>query len=296
MSDLIQTGSLTERGMLISLVISRWTARKTDRQASDEVTRAHGADRDSGQFNKWLVPKSVLRDIDGIAARLRLFHYEQTLPWSDLGYRILPAQNYFAYLGRYNELRDEFEAAVRVFVASYADYVTQARTSLGTLFQAGDYPAISEIGDKFQLSFSVMALPTGADFRVDLGDEIRDRLAAEIEARTAAAIAAATKDIWQRLYDAVEDLRDRLKRFSVTPEGKVEHTFRDTAIVNLQELVTLLPRLNMTSDPGLEAMGRRLAASLCAEDPETLRRDDRRRRDVTAEADAILNAMSGYVS
>jgi hypothetical protein len=291
----ITTGSITERGMLVCLTVHKWTARKHDREVTDKVTQEHGADRDSGHFNKSLVPKGVMKPIDTISSRLRAHHYENTLPWSDQGYRILPAKNYFHYIQGHNALRDEFDAAVRDFKAQYVECVAAAQRSLGGLFRRKDYPTLAEIGDKFDIDLSVMALPTGADFRVELDDELRTRLAREIEERTHAALAAATRDIWQRLYDGVEDLRDRLKRYQVDANGKVEQTFRDSAVLNLQELVRLLPRLNMMGDADLDAMARRLETTLCAEDPEQLRRDQRRREAATHEADAILAAMAGYV-
>ena len=288
--------SITSRGMLICLTVSKWSARKLDRSASAEVTAAHGAESDAGWFNKKLIPKEGIKDVESAATALRSHHYEQTLPWTDIGYRILPAANFLHYTETHNRLKAEFEACVREFVARYADFVAEGRNRLGSLFSEMDYPAAGIIARKFDVALSVLPLPKADDFRVDLGDDIRDRLAAEIEDRTRLAIEAANADIWQRLYTAVTHLRDRLAKYSVDEAGKVSHPFRDSAINNLRELVTLLPRLNMTQDQELDAMGARLAASLCAQEPETLRVNEGRREAVTKEADAILAAMAGYVT
>jgi len=289
--------SITSRGMLINLAVSTWVARTHDRAATREVTAAHGAAEGAGWFNKTLMPADALKDVRTAVSRLRDHHYEQTLPWSDKGYRILPAANYFPYTERHNSLAAAFDVAVREFVARYADYTEEARAQLGSLFSPADYPSPRHIGAKFDVSLSVIPLPNGDDFRVDLGDEASARLAREIEARTHAALEEATRDIWHRLSHAVEDLRDRLVRLDDQDDidGR-KARMKSSGMTNLRELVELLPRLNITSDAQLDAMGERLRRSICQADPAELRVNPNLRQDVTNEANDILRAMAGYLA
>src|SRR5579884_3866071 len=83
--------SLSSRAMLCSLSISMWSARKHDPAASEEIASRHGAKSDAGRYNKVLLPKQALAEIQKIVSEARHEHYFITLPWADDGYRVLPA-------------------------------------------------------------------------------------------------------------------------------------------------------------------------------------------------------------
>jgi hypothetical protein len=73
--------SLSSRAMLCSLSISTWSARKHDRDASEEIAVRHGAQTDSGRYHKLLVPKEALAEVQKIVSEARQEHYFMTLPW-----------------------------------------------------------------------------------------------------------------------------------------------------------------------------------------------------------------------
>jgi hypothetical protein len=55
----IREPSLASRAMLCSLSIRMWSARKHDREASDEIAQRHGAQPDAGRYHKALLPKAA---------------------------------------------------------------------------------------------------------------------------------------------------------------------------------------------------------------------------------------------
>jgi hypothetical protein len=83
--------SLSSKAMLCTVSISAWSGYKYDREASEQVAEIHGAEKDSGRFNKRLVPRKELEEITKIIGKARRDHEFVTLPWSDNGYRVLPA-------------------------------------------------------------------------------------------------------------------------------------------------------------------------------------------------------------
>ena len=284
---------LSEKEMLVSLTIQVWTARKHDRRISEEVATTHGAAADVGRYNKILIAKEHLSKISKIVSDARSHHYENTLPWRDDGYRILPAGNYFEYCDQQRANRDRFNAAVAEFVADYPAMIEEARDRLNGLYDPMDYPDPDKIGRKFGADICVLPLPAGVDFRVDLSEAETQRVRADIERRTQDAAQAAMRDLWQRLYNTVNRIAERLTKYS-REGGKVENPFRDTLITNLRDLVELLPRLNFTADPRLDAMRQRLTEELCQADAQTLRDDADIRRDTAAAAARILDDMAGY--
>jgi hypothetical protein len=89
--------SLSSRAMLYRLSIGVWSARKHDREASDEIAELHGAQKDAGRYNKLLVPAKALAEIRKIVSAARAEHYFFTLPWSDNSYRILSSAAYMEH-------------------------------------------------------------------------------------------------------------------------------------------------------------------------------------------------------
>lgn len=284
---------ITECGMLMSLTIESWSARKHDANVSADVAKAHNASNDAGRYNKMLVDKNALAPVQSAANTAREFFMTNTLPWLDKkGQRIMPATNFIATSAKINELHIAFDAAVAAFLAEYPRHREEAHKRLNGLFSPADYPDESVLRRKFRFAVDVMPIPDSEDFRVDLGAENVARIQADISAKLTEAQQVAMADIWQRIHDTVTHMRDRLKTYEVNSEGKViAGVFRDTLVSNLRDLVELLPRLNFTGDARLDDMRVRLSQSLTVHDAQTLRDSDVARKENISAADQILADM-----
>lgn len=278
--------NLSQKAMLVDLSISQCTFRKCDKQATKEVHDKHHAGDDAGRYNKALVAKEAIQAIAQAANAARTFHYDNTLPWSDKGARILPAANYLDYTRELSRLKDDFERAVGDFLANYPQYVDDARIRLNGLFRADDYPAAEKLPGKYGFTVNVLPLPSGDDFRVSLQDAEVDKIRKAIEEKLQENTTAAMKDLWQRLHHNVSAMVERLS-------GK-DNIFRDSLVNNLCDLVALLPRLNITNDANLEKMRRDIEEKLCSKAPETLRKDTKARQETAKAAADILDVMAGY--
>src|SRR4029077_20876349 len=239
--------SLSSRAMLCSVSISMWSARKHDPDASEEIAVRHGAQADAGRYHKVLLPKEALAEIHKIVSEARQEHYFMTLPWDDNGYRVLPAAAYMDHTGRRRQLSSRCTPAVEALAQQFGQLGEEAKARLGGLFRSEDYPASDELPSKFSFETKVMPLPDAGDFRVALGDEEKERIKRQITAAVEASLQVASRELWQRLYEAVSHLAERLTAYKVTGVG-VEHPFRDTVVTNLVRLVDVLPKLNVTGD------------------------------------------------
>ena len=278
---------ITQKAMLVSLHISCWGARKHDKKVSREVNDQYGTSQEAGRFNKVLATKDSLKEIQAAVGAARTFHLEQTLPWGERGERLLPSKNYSEYNRQMRVYKHDFERAVNEFVADFHSVIFTARQTLGGLFSRDDYPDASGIREKFEFRTVISPLPTAADFRVQLGQEEIAAIQLDLEKRIAESQAAATRDLWQRLYEVVGHMVERLS----DPEA----IFRDTLVGNIVRLTELLPRLNLHDDPALEAMRRQIEASLCQCTPTQLRCDKDIRRQVATDAQSVLDAMGSYM-
>jgi hypothetical protein len=181
--------------------------------------------------------------------------------------------------------RGEWDMLVQEFLDNYDQMKLDAQRILGSLYNHSDYPNRSELRVKFNMDMAVFPVPS-ADFRVSIGSEELSRIQQDVERRVKDAEQAALKDVWNRLYERVKHMADKL----ADPKA----IFRDSMLENTREICALLPRLNFTDDPNLEAMRQQVEASLLKH-PEALRNDPDLRHDTAVEAKKIMDAMGAFM-
>lgn len=283
----MSNNTLSSKAMLVRLAVSQWSVRKYDKKISAKVAADYKTTTDMGRYTKVLLAENSIKKISQIANELRSYHYKNTLPWYDWGPRMLPAALYLEYTQKVQFYKTEFEKAVNEFVQNYSTYVTEAQNNLNGMFNPTDYPAPESIASYYSFAVSVNPLPDASDFRVTLSDSEISIIKSDIEARSRDAQAAAMAELWTRLHDAVQHMVARLS------DDKA--IFRDSLVGNIEELVVLLPKLNVTEDADLENMRRDVEKKLLGYKSDKLRTDPNSRKQAAKAAKAILDNMSGYM-
>jgi hypothetical protein len=290
----LRAADLSSRVMLVQLSVSQWTARKLDRKVTDQVARENDAKRDVGRYNKVLVARGALAAIAAIVTDARQDHATYTLPWLQDGTRIMPVDAFKTYAAKMQGHRERMLAEVREFVASYDDYIAQARVDLGALFNAGDYPTAREVGQKFKFNVTALPMPNVSDFRVDLDKDTVAALQADMQADIQAAMGAAVKDVAERLYTVARAMSDKLTAYA--PDlGKQGNPFRDSLVENVRELVSVLPMLNVTGDARLSKAIDDAREKLVRHDAQDLREDEALRAETAQAAADIADAMAAFM-
>lgn len=278
--------NLNDRALLVQLNVSQWTARKYDKKATKEVINNHGTTAAAGRFNKALLPMSdLLENIHKKTTHIRTKYYDNTLPWGMDGTMMLPTSNYLSFMSDFRKEKGEWNSLVQDFIDNYDSLKLDAQRILGSLYDHSDYPPVLELRHKFHMDMAVFPVPS-SDFRVSIGSEELTRIQQDVERRVKEAEQAALKDVWQRLFDRVKHMAEKL----ADPKA----IFRDSMLENTREICALLPRLNFSDDPNLEAMRQQVEASLIKH-PEALRNDPDLRRDTAAEAKAIMDKMGAFM-
>ena len=281
-----------EKAMLAALHLHGWTASRIDRKVTNEIHQIHGASSNSGQYNKNLIDKARLAGIQKVDSLLRQFHEENTLPWSAAGVRLLATANYFDYTAGIRALKDQRDSEVRDLLDHYPDYVEEARNRRNGMFRAEDYPTPERLRSMYHVEVNYWPFPDVQDFRVSLASEDMARITQDTKQRIREAEEAAMRDPWQRLYEAVGSISEKLHK---APGNLAGGTFRDSLIGNLRELLVLLPRLNLTGDPRLEEIRQEALARL-VHAPGSIRESDALRAVVANGADDIMRKMAGYMA
>ena len=278
--------TITEKALLVNLDISMWGAHKHDKTVSQKVEQDYKA-HDAGRYNKALIKKESLHEVQNAASKARTFLYKRTLPWGDNGDRVLSSAVYFDFIREYKEFKDKFDVAVTEFIAQYPSLKDEAQQSLKDMYQETDYPSVNALWKKFGMDMKFMAIPNSDDFRIQLDKEEVDTLRSSIEQELNSRVVQATKYMYARIKDAVGHMVDRL--------SDKDALFRDTLITKIRELVEVLPRLNFTDDPGITDVVDSMK-NLCEVKPDKLRHNTMLRAKKAEEAKAILDKVSGFLA
>lgn len=243
------------RVMLVTLSVSRWRARATDKKVNKEVATAHNTVDSIGNYRKSLLPQDAATYAAIVTAEgaARTYHYANTLPWSDTGARVLPAANYMQYCTGMRKCVADYESACAAFYPEYPQLREDAKKLLNGLYKDSDYPDAKDMPSYFGMKYVVTPVPMGDDFRVDLPQEIAEDLRSEIEANTVGMLDAAMSDAWQQLYKCVKHFRQEMEK-GPAANGKAKGVQWASLIDNMSDLCDVMPRLNIKQDPHMDAM------------------------------------------
>lgn len=286
--------TIQSSAVLVDVNISTWTGRKMDKKVSEEIDAAKNTKTKGGNYHKRLLAGThKLEELQKLVAAVRVWHYEQTLPWADSGARLLPMKNFFDYKAALRNFEQQFDEAVKEFLAEYPTLVSAAAFQLGDLFDAGEYPDADSLTDKFKFRYVFMPVPDAGDFRIDVSEEGKQELKAQYEKFYEDKLTSATRDAWDRLHECVKHMSEKLAD-AATPRQTKEglnrtQIFRDSLVTNANELCGLLTKLNVTGDPKLEQARQALESAINGKTADMLRDSDQVRHDTKAKVDQILS-------
>ena len=121
----------------------------------------------------------------------------------------------------------------------------------------------------------------------------------DIEAKSNKAVQDAMRGLFERVAKAIGHMAESLEDYGevIDDKGRVRkiNPFRDTLVSNLEELVELLPALNVTGDSTLTKVTEEIKNKLLAHTAEELRSMPVVRKEVAQHARKVLEDMEGYV-
>lgn len=283
--------SITGAAMLVDLSISCWTARKRDRAASEQVARNNNAARGVASVNKKLLGDCAELDaVQKFTESVRTLHRSMTMPWSDLGLRLLPTAQFFRYQQQMTALETEFHRLVKAFIDAYSWEIAEARVKLGDLFREDEYPPTSHVEGKFAFRMAFVPLPDANDWRVDIEAQAKQALQTEYQKYFDSQLKAAMDDLWGRLRDTLTTLT---KQLEPAAEGEKAKRIYDSVVDRAKELVSMMETCNVTNDPHMATMQKQLAAALDGANADAFRTDEAYKLDTKRKLDEAIAALPG---
>lgn len=279
--------------MLVELNVSQWTARKLDRTVSDElVANKHAQDKGAARVNKHLLAgRTELEVITKFVSETRATVYNNTLPWSDSGIRLLPSAKFMEFNAHLQQAEDKFYGLVTEFVSVYPSLITAQAMALGNMFKREDYPHPSDIEHRFRFSVNYMPVPSSGDFRVDIGNDAQEELRKKLSALADERVEYAMRDIKSRLLEHLKRMSDRLTIDYVQGEAK-PRVFHDSLLEGAHDLCEMAQSLNVINDHQLSEARKALLKAIGNVDLKDLRKDLGARTEVKTQVDDILSKFN----
>jgi hypothetical protein len=269
----------------VELNISVWPANKVDREMTETVNANASAVRDASQTRKNLFAGTSLRkDIEKLAARIRLYHNQHTLPWADKGQRLLPTKLFMEYKQTMNNYEAQFKQMCNNFFFEYPRLVNEAQQHLGTMYRASDYPELTEVEMKFGFRMAIDPIPESGDFRLDISAQDLDEMKQNYEAKFDERLAEAMRTPWERLHEVLSAMSKKL----TDEDGDEKKRYHDSLVTNAVDLCGLLDKMNITNDPKLEEARKQLELTMLGADIETIKDSATVRESMKNKVDAIL--------
>jgi hypothetical protein len=279
--------------LLVELNVSQWTARKLDRSTTDElVTNKNAQSKGAARVNKNLFAgRSELEVVSQHITETRKYVYDNTLPWSDSGIRLLPSARFMEFNAKLQQAEDKFYGLVTEFVTVYPSLITAQAMALGDMFNRNDYPHPSDIEHRFRFNANYMPVPASGDFRVDIGNDAQEELRKKLANLADERVEHAMKDIKTRLAEHLKRMSDRLTVDYINGEA-VPRKFHDSLLDGAHDLCEMVDALNIINDPQLAQARKALKQAIGGIDVKDLRKDLPTRTDIKAQVDDVLSKFS----
>lgn len=287
--------ALAANYMLVDLELRSWSAKRTDKDATNEVINNHAASKDSGKFVKYLFAgaDAELTEVGKRASDIRQFVYSRTLPWSGnvdgakRGPRLLPATQSIEFLRELNVIKKEYDDAVAKLAAVWDVRKAEAMAKLNTLAKTEDYPDSASIVSLFGVSVNLLPVPSQADFaRVNVPSALAEALGQRHAQAAIVHVDNALGEMRERTLECIQRMATQLGKAGAGEKTRLY----DSLVTNLQSITGLMRSMNVSQKPEITELADRIDNELCSQPVEAFRNSPEKAKEIAAKAVSIAEA------
>jgi len=253
--------ALSANYMQADLFVRIWQATKSDRDLSDELADAKGADRDSARVvKKLLTGNRELKDCVQAYTRVRTWFYANTLCMGK-GMYVVPVTNAMNFLSDFDKLKREANDAKQALIDSYDSAVEDAKRHLGNMFDASNYPNKHQLHGMFGCDLGIRPVPAVNDYdRLAIPGKLAAGLKDLYSRAAESQVESAVTDLQQRMLDELDRMATQ---FGKVAKGEKTRLYK-SLITNMQGLVALARGLHAIDDGRLSALADDIEGRLLA--------------------------------
>jgi hypothetical protein len=230
----------------------------------------------------------AVRRLASVRTRLGAFWRGLTLPYTEPGIRLIRQADVESFVQGMEGFRVELAEAEAGLEAAYEGIKDDARRRLGRLFDPGDYPR--EVRGLFAVDWDFPSVePPSYLMRIapDVYEQERQRVAARFDEAVRLAEQAFATEFTRLLAHLTE-------RLGESEDGQ-RKIFRDSAVANLGEFFEKFRRLNVRSNPELDALVEQAQDLVRGVAPQDLRDDGGLRRRIAEEMAQVQTRVEALV-
>lgn len=291
---------LAQRAVLMRLSLGLPGQERQDKQLSADVKSEHSLGQNAGKWVKALYPPEALAKIKQLDGKAEKYHKTLTLPF-DEGVGILPAGLITEYADKMRQFKGERDALIDdTFLSDPEKWVAWAHANHNGTFDAALYPGCTmnssgnwtldadvfrtEMRKRFYFRTEPVPVPDSAHFE----NNVKSLLgldADSVNIRIEDAAKEAQAELLKRLMEPVQYMAETL--------SKEKPRIFETMVTKIEDIIGLAPKLNLAGDPAIDNFCREMQ-KLVRYNADTLRDSDRTRKEIGAEAKALMDKLAGY--
>jgi hypothetical protein len=286
--------SLATSAVLVSVDVNVWSATKQDRGISSEVTKLKRADSNAGRFVKNLLANNIYHK-DLVNYRQTIYNWlkRSTYRWN-VSQDLLPTINLEKFKSEYDEHQTEFYRLLDDFCDRYDTIKSNMAFSQGDMYNADDYPDVSEVRSKFACNLYVSEVPE-QDFRCQVAQDLANDLKLQYQKQAEEIVKNVLHQQTERITNVMESIAHCCGTQEVTKDGKTTTKKRkiyDSTIEKAKELCETIRNFQLTDSEHstrLRSVANQLDDTLQGVDSEKLRVSDSTRERVKNDVEDILS-------
>jgi hypothetical protein len=288
--------ALTSNYLLVSVGVGMWSAKRTDKEAGEELTQSKGANAQSATVIKKLMADNDREFNDTRAAytKLRTFFYARTIPWAgSKSDGLIGVGDAMAFMAEFATMKTEAEKArdvlVHVFEQQRPALMAALQTQLGGLFNPADYPTADAMKHMWSASLQIRPLPAVSDFsRVNVPAALVKGLQGLYQRQATSAVDSAVADVRERLVKALERMVTQLSKVAQSEKTRLYETMLSSLDVLCRLAESLAP-----VDATLDTLAKRIRTELLQFEIEQFKGNASLSRSVAEKAAAIAEEITG---
>lgn len=239
----------------VKVAIAKWGDRYRNKAVERETEAQRGTYK-AHAVTTILLGEAFRSPITTAESRIRDWVYNNTLPWEDGGWRVVPAKHYIEFVDGCNQRIREFNEAVENLVQRWDEAFKDAQDRIGADFDEAKFPDRFVIRSAYSAELQQRPCPPPDDYRIDgIAEAEASRIAESYKSQVDAALKGTVEDLTARMTKVLEDAG---KRLATTPEKGSKFA---GLIEQGKRVADEVRRLNITGDARLDAAADKLATA-----------------------------------
>jgi hypothetical protein len=231
----------------------------------------------------------AFRAVTAIRNQILAYWRDHSLPFPEPGIRLIRQGQIDHFQAQMDAYRCDLADAVTNLDRHFHEMREEARRRLGSLFNAGDYPATLEGLFAVAWDFPNVEPP---DYLMQLRPELYEAERSRVAQQFDEAVRLAEAAFIEQFAEVVSHLCDRLTRGD---DGQPK-IFRDSAVFNLSEFFERFKSLNLRSNAQLDSLVEQAREAIKGTNPNRLRTSSDLREKVAGKLADVERTLSGMMT